>query len=216
MSFSLLPRFTLAAFLIAAAIPLTSQTVYHASEGKSLFSFGGGFSTFDPGFAQGPVPVYKFDPGNGYGRKWGATAWADARIPFGGPLARGFSIEAQYRSLFAGGLEGQQDLKESSIGGGAKYTWRHWNNVRPYGKYIFSIGKVSFVPVPITPGVTYHYDSRATNAFGGGLEIRFTEHIWARGDYEFQLWGPLLDARNLEPQGLTVGVMYNLGRSPTR
>ena len=216
MVFRLLPRLLPATFLIALSIPLASQTTYDAREGGLPFAVGGGASNFDPYFAQGPVPVYSRDPGTGHGRMWGATVWVDAGIPFGAGWTHNLGLEAQFQSIFAGGSPGKTDLKETSTGGGPTYTWHHWNRVRPYGKYLFSLGRVDFTPGPRVGGGTYSHDSRATNSFAAGIQLRCTQHIWARAEYEYQLWGSLLNANQFAPRGLTVGVMYNMRRSHDR
>jgi hypothetical protein len=144
---------------------------------------------------------------------WGATVWADAGIPFGGRWTHNLGLEAQLQSIFTGGSAGQADLKETSAGGGLTYTWHRWNRVRPFGKYLFSLGRVDFTPGPKLGGGTYSHDSRATNSFAAGVELRCTQHIWARAEYEYQLWGTLLNANQFAPRGLTCGVMYNMRRS---
>jgi opacity protein-like surface antigen len=210
--FTLLP----AAFLIALALPLSSQTVYDARQGGLPLAFGGGVSNFDPYFTQGPAPFNTLYPGFEYGRMWGVTAWADAGIPFTSGWLHNFGLEAQYQSIFAGGTTGQVNIKETSTGGGPMYTLHHWARFHPYGKYIFSLSRVDFTPEPRVGGGTYSHDSRATNSLGAGIEFRCTQHIWARAEYEYQLWGPLINAAQFQPQGLTAGVMYDLRRTHWR
>lgn len=210
----LLPKVLLAAVFIAAAGPVLAQVVYDASQGKLPLSLGGGISNFDPDFAQGPGPAYGILFGSGQGRMWGGTAWIDAGIPFGPPWVHGFAAEAEYRSIFAGGSQGQQNLKESSVGGGAIYTWRRWHTFRPYGKYILNFGSIDFTPVPEKNAPPYSHDSRLANSLGGGIEIRCTQHIWARADYEYQYWGRFGGSPVFQPQGVTLGAMYNLMKSP--
>jgi opacity protein-like surface antigen len=216
MLLRLLPRLLLSAAFIAAAIPAPPQAVYAASEGKLGLAFGGGGSNFDPDFAQGPPPRYPEHIGMGQGRRWGFTAWADAGMPLGPAWFRGIGAEAEYRSVYAGDMVPQMGLKESTVGGGATYTLRHWHSLRPYGKYIFSLGSISFTPIPLSAGRFYSQDSRAAQALGAGFELRCTEHISARADYEYQLWGRLLGAPDFTPQGVTLGAMFNLRRSPIR
>ncbi len=216
MNFKLLTRFLLAALFISAAAVSYSQTVYDAEEGRLPFSFGGGVSNFDPYFAQYPLPNDVAFTGLGNGRMWGATAWADAGLRFGPAWTHPFNIEAQYRTIFAGSQANHQNLVENNYGGGATYTWYHFRNFRPYGKYMLSYGSIRFNPIPFPGHPSYSQDSRVTNALGGGLEYRLTQHIWVRGDYEYQLWGKLLGAPEFSPQGFTIGAMYHLHRAPLR
>jgi hypothetical protein len=209
MLFRLLPRLLCAVFCIAAASAAFSQTVYDADRGRLNLAIGGGISNFDPDVAQGPPPANGLLQGWGQGRMWGATAWVDAGIPRGAPWLRGFGIEAEYRSILEGGSTGQSSLRESTIGGGAMYTWRHWNSVHPYGKYLFALGSVSFAAVPEANGTLYSQDSRGANIVGGGGEFRLTQHIWGRAEYDYTSWGELLGP-HLQPQGFTVGAVYHI------
>jgi opacity protein-like surface antigen len=213
MIFRLLSRFLLTALFVSAASAAFSQTVYDAEEGKLPLSFGGGVSNFDPYFAQAPLPNDILVSGTGQGRMWGATGWADAGIRFGPTWLHPINIELQYRSIFAGGAPDHQNVVESNYGGGLTYTWYHFRNFHPYGKYIVSEGTVSFSPTPDPGHPDYSHDSRLTNSLGGGIEYRLTRHIWVRGDYEYQLWGKLLGAPEFSPQGFTIGAMYHLNKS---
>ena len=214
MLFRLLPRFLLTAFVVAVTIPVPAQSVYHATQGRLDLSLGGGGSNFDPDFAQGPLPGDSVQIGMGQGHRWGFVGWADAGMPFGPPWVRGIGIEAEYRAVYAGDMVDQTGLKESTAGGGAIYTWRHWRDFRPYGKYIFSLGSIAFAPIPQANGSSYSQDSRAAQAFGGGFEVRCSHHIWARADYQYQSWGRFLGPTDFTPQGLSVGAMYSWRGSP--
>jgi hypothetical protein len=206
MSLRLLSRLFLAAFFVVAAVPIFSQTVYHAEEGKLPLSFGGGVANFNPDYPRGTA--------TGDGRMWGASAWADAGIRFGPAWLHPFNVELQYRSIFAGGTLAQANLNEGSYGGGVTYTWRHFRNFSPYGKYIMSLGTISFPPISVPGNPSYSHDSRFTNDLGGGFEYRLTRHIWARADYECDLWGHIYGLSEFAPQGFTVGAMYRLNKSP--
>ena len=213
MSLKLVCRLFLVAALISATSSVFSQTTYDASEGKLPLSAGGGISIFDPYYAQGPAPDDTNRPGSGRGQMWGGTAWADVGIRYGAPWIHAFSVEGEYRSIFAGGNTGQQDLKESTFAGGLTYTVRRWRLFHPYGKFLAGIGSVDFAPEVEPSGVVYAHDSRSTEIFGGGVEVRCTSHIWARAEYDYEAWGRLLGAADLQPHGVTVGAMYHFTRS---
>ncbi len=214
MTSRLLTRLLLAAALVSAAAPVLCQTVYDAEQGGLPLSFGGGVSNFDPDFAQDPFVPHFIFTGFGQGRVWGATGWADAGIRFGPDFLHSFNIELQYRATFAGSVTaGQNNLTMGNYGGGATYTWRHFRNFRPYGKFIANYGTIAFAPSPYTGHPDYSHDSRFTNNVGGGFEYRLTSHIWARADYEYQLWGKLFGDPEFSPQGVTVGAMYHLTKS---
>jgi len=215
MILKVLSGIALAATFLASARPLVSQAVDEAEQTKVGFSLGAGFSDFDPDVTQNPLPDDVLHEGWGQGRMWGATVWADAGIPASAKWVRGFSIEAEYRTIFAGGSAGQSQIRESHLAGGAAYTWRHWDRVNPYVKYLFGYGAVSFPPEPETNGTTYSQDSRGINIVGAGAEVRCTGHLWVRAEYEYESWGELLGP-HLQPQGFTVGAMYHFRRSAQR
>jgi len=213
MSFKCVCKLIMAAAFLSTASSAISQTVYDASEGKLPLSAGGGLSIFDPYFAQRPAPDNTSRPGAGHGQMWGAVGWVDVGIRYGPSWAHAFSVEGEYRSIFAGGSAGQQDLRESTIGGGLTYTVRRWRMVQPFGKFLGGIGSVKFAPELEQSGAIYDHDSRAEEIFGGGVEVRCTSHVWARAEYDYETWGRLLGAADLQPHGVTVGAMYNFTRS---
>jgi len=214
MSVKLVCTNLLVAALVAVAGPALCQTVYDASEGKLPLSAGIGVSNFDPYFAQGPAPNFTNEPGLGHGRMWGATAWVDVGIRYGRPWMQAFSVEGQYRMTFTGSSSPTHPpLKEDTIGGGLTYTVRRWRMVHPYAKFLGGVGQIHFEAEPLKNGGYYNRDSRGEQSLGGGVEVRCTNHLWARGEYEYQTWGRLLGAANLQPQGFTVGAMYHFARS---
>ena len=210
MILRLLSTFTLAATFLAPASPLVSQAVYHAEKSTADLSFGAGLSNFDPDFAQGLPPGNVIHEAWGQGRMTGGTVWADLGIPWRAQWLRGLGFEGEYRTILEGGSTGQSNIRESSLAGGATYTFRHWNVVRPYGKYLFGYGEVSFAPEPEPNRNPYSQDSRGMNILGAGAEVRCTRHIWVRAEYDYESWGELLGP-HLQPQGVTVGAMYHLG-----
>ncbi len=214
MTFRLLTRLFIAAVLVSATGSVFCQTVYDGEKSKLPLSFGGGLSNFEPKFVQGAPPANSIIIGNGFGRMWGITGWADAGLRFGPTFLHPFNIELQARSVFAGGSAGQGNLNETTLGGGATYTWRHFPRFRPYGKYIGSIGLISFTAIPYPGHRPYSSDSRFTNAVGGGFDYRLNRRVWVRADYEYQLWGGIFGQSEFSPQGATVGLMYHLIKSP--
>ena len=210
MTLRLLSNLALAATFLTAASPLVSQAVYHAEKSTLDLSLGAGLSNFDPGFAQGLPPGNEIHEGWGQGRMTGGTAWVNLGIPWNARWLRGLGFEGEYRTILEGGSTGQSNIRESNLAGGATYTLRHWNVVRPYAKYLFGYGEVSFAPVPEPDGTPYSQDSRGMNILGAGAEVRCTHHFWVRAEYDYESWGVLLGP-HLQPQGVTVGAMYHLG-----
>ena len=171
MILRLLSNLALAAAFIAAATPLVSQAVYHAEKSTLDLSIGAGLSNFDPDFSQGLPPGNVIREGWGQGRMTGGTVWADLGVPWNARWLRGLGFEGEYRTVLEGGSTGQSNIRESNLDGGATYTLRRWNIVRPYAKYLFGYGEVSFAPVPEANGTAYSQDSRGMNILGGGAEV---------------------------------------------
>jgi len=135
----------------------------------------------------------------------GGTLWIDYRPSFSSPLLHGFGLEVEARDVSLGGSQSQPNMRQDTAGGGVTYTWLHYRDFHPYGKFLASQGSMDFNIGAVPP---YEHDTRALFQSGGGFEYRAFGHIWARGDYEYQFWQILLGKRP-DPQGLTFGVMYD-------
>jgi len=187
--------------LFAPVFPAFSQVV-PAYSGPSLsLSVGFGPSSYDVDW--------------GHGRMYGGTIWADwypTQLP---RILHGLGVEVEARDISLHqncnppGFCPQKNLRQDTAGGGVIYSWRHFRNFHPYGKFLIEDGSVDF----------YHA-SRPANphanlmlfAPGGGLEYRIFRPIWVRADYEYQNWGTLL-GNTLNPQGISVGVAYEFSRA---
>jgi opacity protein-like surface antigen len=66
-----------------------------------------------------------------------------------------------------------------------------------------------------TSDPTYSHDNRVVYAPGLGLEFRVFQNVWARADYEYQVW-PDLFGQTSDPQGFTFGASYDFGHSNRR
>jgi Outer membrane protein beta-barrel domain len=202
MRFKLLVLPILTVSLLLAALPAVSQTVAPYQTQRSIpIVFGIGPSAYNPDW--------------GHGIMYGGSVWVDwypKNLP---PFLNGFGVEAEARDISLNKhpnpgqsdpqRSGQENTKEDTAGGGVIYAWRYFHSVHPYVKAIFSQGSVDFIGTP-----TYNHDTRLVMAGGGGLEYRIYRPIWARVDYEYQVWGKLLGNNVLTPEGLTVGVSYDL------
>jgi hypothetical protein len=203
MRFKLLVPPILTVSLLFAALPAFSQTVA-PYQGKASIPIVLGF---------GPSA---YNPDWGHGIMYGGTVWADwfpRNLP---PAFDGLGIEVEARDISLNKhlnpgqadpqRSGQANTKEDTAGGGFIYSWRYFHNFHPYVKGIFSQGSVDF----LTGSPTYSHDTRLVMAPGGGLEYRIYRPLWARVDYEYEIWGKLLGPNVLTPEGLTVGVSYDL------
>ena len=101
-------------------------------------------------------------------------------------------------------------MRHDTAEGGPTYTWRRLRKFQPYGKYLMGIGSIDFDPLPGAPP-TYTHDTRTIYAPGGGAQYRVFKSLWVRGDYEYQFWPNLFGAHSLNPNGFTIGAMYDFG-----
>jgi opacity protein-like surface antigen len=184
----------LAALVVSASIPALSQTVPEATAGGLPLSVGVGYSNFYTDWST-----------DWSGRLQGPMLWADWNFYRAPSFLRGFGIEVEGRDLNYGGVG---NLRQDTAEGGAIYTWRHYRNFHPYGKFLAGIGSIDFnVNIP-----NYKHDSRTVYASGGGVEYRACRNVWVRGDYEYQFWTDFFGYHALNPNGFTIGASYNFRR----
>ena len=192
-------RLTLAAVLAVATLPASAQVAPAAEMGGIPLAVGGGYSSYDVDW--------------GHGRMGGGTVWLDWRLFSATPSLRGLSVEAEARDISLGGSSTQPNLRQDTIGAGILYAWPHFHNFRPYAKLVGGLGSEDFnVNLP-----HYHHDTRTMFAPGVGIDYRIAGHIWARADYEYQLWQPLLSlTKTPNPQGFTGGILYDFAAVHSR
>ncbi|MDR3751398.1 MAG: outer membrane beta-barrel protein [Terracidiphilus sp.] len=198
-------RIILATLFTTAAFPVFSQTVPAARQGVLPITVGGGVSIFDPDY-----------PDYGQGRMLGGTVWIDY-VPHWVPKRLyGLGLEVEGRDINYHRSSSQPaNLREDTLMGGAIYSWRHYEKFRPYGKFLAGLGNTDY-GTQTTPEYRFN-QSRTIIGVGGGLEYRVIRSFWVRGDYEYQRWPDFYNtgtkfARPLKPQGITVGVSYDLSR----
>jgi opacity protein-like surface antigen len=193
MFFRQIVKVSLAAVLITSAFPAFSQ-VSPSGERKGLwFVVGAGVSNYDSDFS---------------GRLTGPAGWVDWNLDFGPSFLSGLGLEAEARDLDYDRTGNVPNLGENSYGGGVLYTWRHFRNFHPYGKFLVEHGSVDFTLIGYP---NYTHDTRTFYAPGGGVEYRAWRNVWVRGDYEYQLWPNFpTSVQTMKPQGFTIGVSYDL------
>ena len=198
MRLKLILRVFLAALFITAASSVFSQTAPAATQDKLPLSVGGGIASFDPDYANG--------------RMLGEAAWVNYSPHWVPRILDGIGLEAEIRDLsFHRAPSQPSNLREDVGEGGLTYTWRHFHNIRPYGKFFAGFGNVDYKSAT---QVSYH-DSRTITSMGGGAEFRAYRNFWVRADYEYQFWHDFYfrstPAGELNPQGFTFGASYHLG-----
>lgn len=136
----------------------------------------------------------------GHGNEWGGTLWADAA------LNNGLGLEMEARDLsFHRGPFLPNNMRTDTFGGGPIYSWQHYSRFRPYAKFLVSFGSLDLQKN------SYHY-TWVLFSPGLGLEYRPFGHVWLRADYEYQFWPNMLGPSwTYDPQGITVGAVYEFG-----
>jgi len=192
MRVHLIFRLTLAVILAAPTLPALAQAAPAAgANGGIPLSLGGGFSAYDVDWGSGLME--------------GGTLWADWNLQTNYPAVRGFSLEAELRDLSIGGSATQPNLRQDTAAAGLKYACPHYKNVRPYFKVLGGGFSEDFY---LANDPNYKHDTRGMAAIGVGADFHAGGPLWIRADYEYQFWEYLLHGYS-EPNGLTIGFMYN-------
>lgn len=171
------------------------QVVAAAHERSAPVEVGGGVSVWDADW--------------GPGHMIGLTGFADIRPPVSGKL-NGLGAELEFRDVDWHRQDEPPNYKQMSFGGGPIYTYPFRPNLRFYGKFLIEHGSMDFT-LPNIPN--YTHDSRLVYAPGGGAEYRIHNGLWARVDYEYQIWQPMFSTTDRPtPNGFTFEIGYDLQR----
>lgn len=176
-----------------AAVSGSAQVRPSATEGGWPLTVGAGFSNYSADWA--------------YSRIDGSALWVDWYPSFFPTLhLRGLGVEAEARDLSWGRPSTlPPNFRQDTAGGGLIYSWQRFRNIHPYLKGLAEFGSFDFeIGSP-----TYTHDTRTVGALGGGLDYRVYKHVWVRGDYEYQTWGPMFNGGHPTPNGFTIGVLYD-------
>jgi opacity protein-like surface antigen len=192
----------LVALTLTAAIPAVSQVVPSATQGGLPLRVGGGFSDYQTHV--GPDSML------------GGALWVDCTPTALPRFLNGLGVEGEARYVTVGenaktGAGSTGFFRLGTLGGGPTYTVRRWGKVRPYFKFIVNYG-VNQMNFPYR-GAIFRRETEAAYAAGGGAEYHLFGHLWARGDYEYQMWPNTLLNSNwiLDPSGFTAGATWDLG-----
>lgn len=189
-------KMLLALFIVGATIPIASQVAPQGSREGIPFTVGLGYSNY-------------YSDWNG--RIQGSMFWLDWDPDLGTSYLRGVGIEVEGRDLNYGRSGRDTRLRMDTAAGGAIYKWHHFNNFRPYAKFLAGFGSADFTSsIP-----NYTHDTRTVLAPGGGLEYRVFRGVWVRGNYEYQFWPDLFRHHALTPNGFTIGASYDLQGKPS-
>ncbi len=190
------PTFKIAfiAVLVTAVMPVYSQVVPAASQGGVPIVIGGGFSD------------YSIDWGPGQ-RMEGYSAWVDF-YPHGLPaVLSGLGVEGEGHAIDFGRSANIPKMRQDSAVGGPIYTWNRHRSFRPFVKFLYGVGSIDFPPPTGFPN--YSHDTFGVFAPAGGLEYHLWQHVWVRGEYEYQFWHHTFGNTDLTPTGFTIGASYD-------
>jgi len=196
-------RLIFGALLICAAFTAVAQTAPAAEERRFPLAVGAGFSGYNSDFG---------------GSLLGGTIWVDFTLPYMPLFLKGIGIEGEARDLNYGRSATEPfNLRQDVAEGGLTYSWNHFSNIRPYGKFLMGLGNTDYGNNKTRVRGS---ENRTIYVAGGGVDYRVYRKVWVRADYEYQFWpdffkhiNPPLPAGQLNPQGFTVGAMYHFSRS---
>lgn len=185
------------ALTLSATVPAFSQVAPSAEKGQLPLKVGGGFSDF-----------LSSDGGH---RLTGGAVWIDSR-PTKLPLSQhGFGLEAESRYITVGQNDSHYTgiFRQGTIGGGPSFTLLPFGRVRPYAKFLINFSGMDFN----VGAKAYRHETQVSYAPGGGIDFRVISHLWARADYEYEIWpDPFANtAWKLTPQGFTAGASWDFG-----
>src|SRR5580658_784596 len=116
-------KFVLALLFLAATVPVLAQSNQDAITSSWQVNAGFGYSVYHDDF-EGP------------GIMEGPTLWFDVYPHRGPKLLQGFGVDIEARDISFGRPPTQpSNLREDTGAGGVIYSWRHFHNFYPYGKY---------------------------------------------------------------------------------
>jgi opacity protein-like surface antigen len=186
----------MALFSMGSALTARAQVTYSAREGKLPFTIGAGVSDFSD------------DWGISNPRQVGITMWVDWRLPHMPPLLDGLGLEFEGRDINYATPSYLPGHRMDTALGGPMYQFRRKGRIRPVGKYLLGVGSIDFP----SPGTTYTHDTRVVLEPGVGADVRFWNRFSARAEYDYQFWHAIFGPRDLNPNGFTIGVVYDFGR----
>jgi opacity protein-like surface antigen len=194
-------KFVLVAIFLAEAVQVFSQSTPAASRSVWQANVGVGVSGYQDGYY-------------GSGIMEGPTVWIDIYPNHGPNFIHGLGLEIEGRDLSFGRPSTQpSNFREDTGGGGAIYSWRHFRDFSPYGKFLWEQASIDFH----TSDPTYNHDNRSLYAAGAGFEYRIWRDVSVRAEYEEQVWQrlfenhalPYANGLQLKPRGITIGASYS-------
>lgn len=128
----------LAAFIALAGVPIRAQVAPSASGGNGWpLVTGAGFSDFS----------LDWNPDD---RMEGVTVWAGWNFRHLPSRLDGIGLELEGRDLNLGRPSNLTKMRQDTALGGPIYTWKRYERLHPYGKWLMGLGSIDF-PDTINP-----------------------------------------------------------------
>jgi len=160
-----------------------------------------------PAAQRGGFPISIGFGMSGYNLDYGPGRWMEGpviRAGFG--IFHGLGVDVSARSIFMNTPPELTRMQQNTFLAGAFYDGWHKGRVNPFARYAGGIGTIAFP----SRNPLYTRDSYTVYATGGGIEYQLTRKAVLRGEYEYQWWKQYHGPRDLNPQGVTLGVNYYL------
>ncbi len=185
----------LSILLAASASSARAQVVPSATGHQLSITAGALASAFQPDYEGGFVPLQSFN------RLYGVGAYVDVKF------TRWIQLEAEGRWLRFNefvGIDQDNYLIGPRLPINKLRVWR----ATPYVKVLGGLGYMNFE----SGTGSGHYTALA---YGGGIDLKLTKRLTARGDFEYQQWPqwpdiPGVPTATLYPYGLSAGLGYRI------
>lgn len=189
-------KLTLGIGLFLATSPLFGQVRPAGVERTTPLKVGIGYSNYNSDWN---------------GHVAGPSLWMDWNLSHAPGLLNRIGIEAEGRHLTENLRTFQ--LRYLTFAGGPVYNFsiqrQRW--IRPYAGFLIGMGRFDFAPA--VRG--YSHDSRTIYGPTGGAEIKLVSRLKLRAGYEYQYWPDLFHHHALNPNGFTIGTVYDFGEMPS-
>ena len=180
------------------SLPLTAQTTWSAEGPGFNVWVGGSISTFNPDYGCGnnaPWACLK-------GQLLGISPYAHTSSL----LFNRIGAEGQARFLH---WRGPGSLTESSYMAGPRVSILHKKKFIFSGRVLFGTGHIGLKSGLFGTGNYLAY------APGGAVDYRIARRVFARVDYEYQIWpsfkgAPIGGHQGLTPNGISIGLSYSI------
>jgi opacity protein-like surface antigen len=188
----ILPAALCATFVISAPHTASAQVEPAARVGGLPVYFGVGISR------------YNLDYGPGRYME-GVVGWAGIN------LFHGLGVDGSARSIFMNTPLSLTRMEQNTFLGGVHYNFRHIGPARPFARMGAGLGSIEFP----SNNPLYTRDTYTVLAPSFGADFRVVDHVYIRGEYEYQIWEQFHGNHSLNPQGWTIGAIYSFrNRNP--